>query len=66
MEETVSRHCKHKDCVYRSLVGDTPYCAYILATGQSRKCSISECDKYTTGEKRLISALGPLEVEYDI
>lgn len=48
--ETVDKDCKHKDCSYRKLlqVGRwTEYCDYIGATGKSRKCKISECDKYT-------------------
>ena len=47
--EYVSTHCKHKDCSYRKLLGTwIPYCDYIGATGKSRGCKISECDKYTT------------------
>ena len=47
--ETVNKHCKHKDCSYRKLLGQwTEYCDYIGATGHSRGCKISECDKYTT------------------
>ena len=51
MIETVNKHCKHKDCSYRKVlqVGCwTEYCDYIGATGHSRGCKISECDKYTT------------------
>ena len=49
MNETVRSHCKHRDCSYRKyLDGHTPYCDYIGATGRSRGCEISECDKYTT------------------
>lgn len=48
--ETVAEHCKHPDCSYRRQIeaGYTPYCDYIGATGQARRCKISECDKYTT------------------
>lgn len=47
--ETVAKDCKHKDCSYRKKFhGWTPYCDYIGATGKSRGCKISECDKYTT------------------
>ena len=47
--ETVKNDCKHPDCSYRKIL-DTwiPYCDYIGATGHSRGCKISECDKYTT------------------
>lgn len=49
MIETVKEHCKHIDCSYRKYIGKwTPYCDYIGATGVSRGCKISECDKYTT------------------
>ena len=49
MIETVEKDCKHPDCSYRRLLGSwLPYCDYIGATGESRKCQISECDKYTT------------------
>ena len=46
--ETVLEHCQHPDCSYRKRINDyTPYCDYIGAEGKSRKCRISECDKYT-------------------
>ena len=48
--ETVNKDCKHKDCSYRKVLEYgrwTEYCDYIGATGESRKCRISECDKYT-------------------
>lgn len=49
MIETVLRHCKHRDCSYRKTLDiGIPYCDYIGATGHSRKCKISQCDKYTT------------------
>lgn len=50
MIETVNEHCKHKDCSYRKALSHgrwTYYCDYIGATGHSRNCPISECDKYT-------------------
>ena len=49
--ETVAEHCKHPDCSYRKVIQTgawIPMCDYIGATGESRKCKISECDKYTT------------------
>ena len=47
--ERVATHCKHKDCSYRKLLDSwLPYCDYIGATGRSRGCPISQCDKYTT------------------
>lgn len=47
--ETVKTHCKHKNCSYRKLLDSwLPYCDYIGATGRSRGCPISKCDKYTT------------------
>lgn len=51
--ETVAKHCKHKDCIYRSKLhaSGIPICQYILIEGESRKCKISECDKYKQGEK---------------
>ena len=51
--ETVARHCRHTDCVYRQSIdgGSTPICGYILVENESRKCKISECDKYRQGEK---------------
>ena len=49
MIEEVKTHCKHKDCSYRKLLDSwLPYCDYIGATGRSRGCPISQCDKYTT------------------
>jgi hypothetical protein len=48
MEELVADICP-KDCSYRRhFHGCTVYCDYIGATGHSRNCKISECDKYTT------------------
>lgn len=48
MSETI-KDCKHEDCAYRRV---NPYgcgsCAYILITGKSRNCKISECDKYVS------------------
>ena len=41
--------CKHEDCIYRSTL-PVPFgsCSYMLITGKSRKCKISECDKYVS------------------
>lgn len=51
--ETVAEHCKHEDCIYRSYIdgGATPICFYAVIKCESRKCKISECDKYKKGEK---------------
>lgn len=51
--ETVVEHCKHEDCIYRSFIcgGAIPICFYAVIEGKSRKCKISECDKYKAGEK---------------
>lgn len=56
-QETVEKHCKHKDCKYRSRVSNYPCCDYILAIGEPRGCAISKCDKYESGkrEKAMIS-----------
>lgn len=40
-------------------------CDYILITRRPRGCSISECDKYETGKKKLISTLGGFKYEYE-
>lgn len=51
--ETVAKHCKHEDCVYRGKLHawNTPICQYALVEHQCRGCKISECDKYKRGEK---------------
>lgn len=49
--ETVVRHCKHKDCIYRGYLYWTPFCDYIGVEKKSRGCKISECDKYKPGKK---------------
>lgn len=51
--ETVAEHCKHEDCIYRSYIdgGATPICFYAVVACESRKCKISECDKFKKGEK---------------
>lgn len=50
--ETVKEHCKHTDCIYRSFIdgGNTPICFYAVLACESRKCKISECDKYKGGK----------------
>ena len=50
--ETVEEHCKHEDCIYRGKVfAFTPCCLYAMFEERTRGCKISECDKYTAGEK---------------
>ena len=40
------------DCVYRILLqGYIPACYYAATEHEVRGCKISECDKYTPGEK---------------
>lgn len=53
--ETVQEHCKHPDCRYRQNLSNihTPYCAYIIYEGVSRKCPISQCDKYKPGKLKI-------------
>lgn len=52
--ETVEKHCRHKDCVYRYTImsGMIPICYYAVVEGHVRGCSISKCDKYTAGERK--------------
>lgn len=51
--ETVAEHCKHEDCIYRGRLHacGIPICQFILVEGESRKCPISECNRYKPGEK---------------
>ncbi len=65
MIETVKEHCKHPDCKYRGKATLVESCDYILITHKPRGCSISECDKYTTGKKKLISTLGGFKYEHE-
>lgn len=40
------------DCVYLTLIeGSVPACYYAATEHEVRGCKISECDKYTPGEK---------------
>lgn len=56
--ETVNKHCKHKDCRYRQHVAFLGECClYMLYTGNSRSCDISECDKYAPGYIKKIMTL---------
>lgn len=50
--ELCSEYCP-EDCIYRSYIGSgsIPICYYAVIVGESRKCKISECDKYVAGEK---------------
>lgn len=48
--ETVAELCP-LDCIYRSKASGTPICYYAVIAGESRKCKISECDKYKGGHK---------------
>lgn len=51
--ELCATHCRHEDCIYRGFLYGTftPFCDYISVMGESRKCKISECDKYKSGKK---------------
>ena len=51
--ETAKEHCIHPDCIYRQYIegGHLPICGYAAVEGKSRGCKISECDKYTPGDK---------------
>lgn len=53
--ETVDEHCKHEDCIYRCRLNfyNTDYCNYAVIVGESRGCSISECDKYKRGKRKV-------------
>lgn len=70
MHETVKNHCKHEDCIYRSYIdgGSTPICFYAVVAGESRKCRISECDKYVGGKriKPYMTKDDFIEWEYEI
>ena len=51
--QTVLKHCKHPECIYRSQIdgGSTPICFYAVLAGEPRRCKISECDKYKDGRR---------------
>lgn len=52
--ELVATHCKHPDCIYRSVMyfdGKTPICVYAMIENEVRGCKISECNKYKKGTK---------------
>ena len=54
--ETCLEHCKYEDCIYKRVIGGgIPVCFYAVVMNESRKCKISECDKYRTGKKRVRS-----------
>ena len=61
MIETVDEHCKHKDCKYRGTIMGlgfgTQWCMYFYITNKLRGCAISECDKYTTGKRKIKSTM---------
>ncbi len=67
--ETCEQYCKHEDCVYRRLVGvGTPICFYAAIMRESRKCKISECNKYRTGTKKARTTVEQYiewNIEYD-
>ena len=65
MIETVKEHCKHPDCKYRGKTTLIESCDYIMIARKPRGCSISKCDKYATGKKKLISTLGGFKYEYE-
>lgn len=61
-EETVMEDCKHPDCAYRRMLNSyIECCDYIGATGRSRGCKISECNKYRPGTVKFPDSmiLGP-------
>lgn len=51
--ETVEKHCKHKDCVYRMNLyhNGLPFCNYCVMEEQLRGCKISECNRYMKGTR---------------
>lgn len=52
-EELVDELCP-KDCIYRAqFTQATDFCAYCLVERESRGCSISECNRYRSGHKKL-------------
>lgn len=52
--EEVWSHCKHEDCIYRiGFTRSDECCAYMLATDRPRGCSISQCDKYKSGTRKV-------------
>ena len=62
--ETCAEHCAHPDCVFRRVIGnDIPICFYAVIMQESRKCKISECDKYKTGIKLAKSKMEYIEWE---
>lgn len=65
MIETVSEHCKHIDCRYRTSIYYAPCCGYMLITGKPRNCDISKCDKYSNGKRILKSTLGGMWYDPD-
>lgn len=44
-------------------MGAEPACFYMLHTGHPRVSEISECDKYETGQIKMVSTLGGFEYE---
>lgn len=63
--ETVTEHCIHKDCKYRSRSTLIESCDYMLVTRRPRGCKISECNKYEIGRKKMISTLGGFRYDYE-
>lgn len=66
--ELVSKHCKHRDCVYRRVLSDgTHCCMYAAIEHQARGCRISGCDKYKRGTKirPRMKVTTEIEWEYD-
>lgn len=63
--ETVEEHCTHNDCFYRmKLDSCIDFCAYAIIESQSRKCAISECDKYKTGRSNRKVSIDFQTLEY--
>ena len=63
--ETVSKCCKHEDCIYRRHLSWTPYCDYIGIEKKPRGCDISKCDKYKPGKKTRPRLQRNYDVDWD-
>ena len=64
--ETVEEYCSQKDCIYRSPLTSyqVDYCNYIVVEGKPRGCSISTCDKYKAGKKKVVMTRRGLWLEW--
>ena len=66
MIETVSEHCKYRDCKYRgrlSFVDEA--CFFMYYTGEPRGCAISECTRYKPGKINWIMSLDGIRYDDD-